>query len=67
MRVMHEVTCCNDCPLFAGAEDSGDGWPFCQHPSTHAPQKIRSDEAATAPPSCPLRKGELLITLRVKS
>lgn len=69
MRVMHQVTCCDDCPLLS--ENA-----YCQHPTTrqfreegHRPSiwADENDPDVSAPKWCPLRAGELLITLRAKS
>lgn len=63
MRVMTAVTCCDDCPL---CQD----FARCVHPqrpSNKAPWDDDNDPTETAPVWCPLREGELLITLRVKS
>lgn len=59
---MHQVTRCYDCPLCAESA-------FCNHPQR--PKNVSiwgdNDPDETAPEWCPLRKGELLITLRVKA
>ena len=65
MRVMHQVTCCDNCPLLSESA-------YCQHPlQQEAPRRSiwenGNDPDVSAPEWCPLRAGELLITLKVKS
>ena len=62
MRVMHTVEDCYGCPL-----EDADG-EICMHPSV--PQSyakgVHTTRGEPPPDECPLRKGELLITLRAK-
>lgn len=63
MRVMHQVTCCDDCPLLSEAA-------FCHHPLQETPRRSiwenDNDPDKTAPEWCPLRHGDLLLQLRPK-
>lgn len=60
MRVMHQVTGCDDCPLF-GEECR------CQHPLRTSDRGVWSDAEGMTnngrPDWCPLAVGELLIQL----
>ena len=66
MRVMTQVTCCADCPFYGGtgSEDDGGDLVFCSHPMADE-SGIAGDQKP--PTECPLRAGELLIQLRVKT
>lgn len=69
MRVLHQVTGCDDCPMcdtVALTTTPGQLRVICKHPlADEDGYGKRHDQAA--PDECPLRAGELLIQLRVKS
>lgn len=56
----YPVENCLDCPLRGTRCSGGEQWDVCQHP-----YGTKSDVLEVPPPSCLLRKGELVITFGV--